>query len=87
MGTRWNSGAASRPRTCARPDTARVLEPAPSELGRVTKAHLLRWLHVERPAVARVEVRLPAAGTGGIRVNEQLGFVTTGELVTVSRSC
>jgi GNAT superfamily N-acetyltransferase len=68
------------------PDTARVLEPAPSELGRVTKAHLLRWLHVDRPAVARVEIRLPAAHAEAIGINEQLGFVTTGELVTLSRS-
>jgi RimJ/RimL family protein N-acetyltransferase len=55
-------------------------------LGRAVKAHVLRWLLADRPALESVETGTDAANAPMIRVNEQLGFVTDREVVVVSRS-
>lgn len=56
---------------------------APPDLSRFVKASVLRWLVAERPEVSLVEVKTLA---GGSEANSSLGFVTTRELLTVSRS-
>jgi GNAT superfamily N-acetyltransferase len=58
----------------------------PPELARFVKAQVLRWLVAERPEVEHVEVKTLVGGRGVVRVNSSLGFVTTRELMTVSRS-
>lgn len=55
-------------------------------LARFVKAHLLRWLRADRPELERVETGTASANLPMIRVNEALGFVTTREVVVVSRS-
>jgi mycothiol synthase len=55
-------------------------------LSRVVKAHMLRWLVADRPALERVDTGTDASNSHMIRVNEQLGFVTDREVVVVSRS-
>jgi mycothiol synthase len=55
-------------------------------LARFIKAHMLRWLLADRPALERIDTGTAAANAPMIRVNEQLGFVTTREVLVVSRS-
>lgn len=50
------------------------------------KAHMLRWLLADRPALERIDTGTAATNFPMIRVNEQLGFVTTREVLVVSRS-
>jgi mycothiol synthase len=55
-------------------------------LARFVKAHLLPWLLADRPELERVETGTASANAPMIRTNEALGFVTTREVVVVSRS-
>ncbi|WP_439661151.1 GNAT family N-acetyltransferase [Lentzea sp. HUAS TT2] len=55
-------------------------------LARAVKAHMVRWLLADRPALESVETGTDATNAAMIRVNEQLGFVTDREVVVVSRS-
>ncbi|SDN99915.1 Protein N-acetyltransferase, RimJ/RimL family [Lentzea jiangxiensis] len=55
-------------------------------LGRMVKAHLLRGLTADRPELEHVGTGTDSANSAMIRVNERLGFVTTREVVVVSRS-
>ncbi|MEU7477555.1 GNAT family N-acetyltransferase [Lentzea sp. NPDC042327] len=56
-------------------------------LGRVVKAHMLRWLLADRPGLELVETQTNADNVHMIRVNHRLGFVDAREVVTVSRPC
>lgn len=56
-------------------------------IGRAIKAHMLQWLRAERPELLRVDTGTDAANAHMIRVNEQLGFRLSREIVVVSRSC
>ena len=47
---------------------------------------MLRWLLADRPELERIDTGTAAANAPMIRVNERLGFVTTREVVVVSRS-
>lgn len=55
-------------------------------LARWVKAHMLRWLLADKPELARIDTGTASANSPMIRVNEALGFVTTREVVVVSRS-
>lgn len=55
-------------------------------LARRVKAHMLRWLRADKPELARIDTGTASANSPMIRVNEALGFVTTREVVVVSRS-
>jgi GNAT superfamily N-acetyltransferase len=55
-------------------------------IGRFIKAHMLRWLLADRPAVERIDTQTSAGNAHMIRVNEQLGFVVARRMVVVSRS-
>ena len=52
----------------------------------MVKAHLLRGLTADRPELEHVGTGTDSANSAMIRVNERLGFVTTREVVVVSRS-
>lgn len=55
-------------------------------LARFVKAHMLRWLLADKPELACIDTGTASADSPMIRVNEALGFVTTREVVVVSRS-
>ncbi|GGU69571.1 GNAT family N-acetyltransferase [Lentzea flava] len=55
-------------------------------LARFVKAQLLPWLLADRPELERIETGTASANAPMIRTNEALGFVTTREVVVVSRS-
>ncbi|ANZ38274.1 hypothetical protein BBK82_21610 [Lentzea guizhouensis] len=56
-------------------------------LGRLVKAHMLRWLLADRPALEFIETQTNGDNVHMIRVNHRLGFVDAREMVTVSRPC
>ncbi len=56
-------------------------------LGRVIKAHMLRWLLADRPALELIETRTNADNVHMVRVNHRPGFVDAREVVTVSLPC
>lgn len=52
-------------------------------LGRAMKAALMRWLVVNRPHIASISTATGAENSHTIRMNHQLGYITTRSMITV----
>ncbi|WP_372663196.1 GNAT family N-acetyltransferase [Amycolatopsis kentuckyensis] len=66
-------------------DTAVVAAHRGRGLGRCIKAHMVRWLLAERPAVARISTTTGADNAHMIRVNEEIGYTTLPAMIAVQR--
>lgn len=74
-------------------DTVAVAEFRGNGLGRAMKAAMMRMLLTERPRLERIETATAADNKYMIKVNHDLGYVTTQTMatieaeITVVRSC
>jgi GNAT superfamily N-acetyltransferase len=75
-----------RPDTAFQLDTAVLQEYRGHGLGRFVKAAMMRWLVAERPQVAYVNTTTAADNTHMIRVNHELGYITTNSVVDLECS-
>ncbi len=73
----------SLPNTCFQEDTAVLSQYRGLGLGRTMKGAMMQWLTADRPAIAEVRTSTAADNVHMIRVNRQLGYVTTAVLNTV----
>ncbi|MFJ9781020.1 GNAT family N-acetyltransferase [Amycolatopsis sp. NPDC101161] len=67
-------------------DTAVVAAHRGRGLGRSVKAHMVRWLLAERPALARIGTTTGAENAHMIRVNREVGFTTLPSMIAVQRA-
>ena len=73
----------SLPATCFQEDTAVLARYRGRGLGRAVKAEMMQWLRANRPNISEVRTTTSADNVPMIRVNEQLGYVTTAMLHAV----
>ena len=74
-----------RPDWAYQRDTAVVAAHRGRGLGRCVKAHMVRWLLAERPAVAWISTTTGADNAHMIRVNREIGFTTLPSMIAVQR--
>lgn len=53
-------------------------------LGRVMKAHMLRWVRSEKPELTEIATGTSASNTHMQRVNHAIGYATIGDMIAVS---
>ncbi|MFI6097205.1 GNAT family N-acetyltransferase [Lentzea sp. NPDC051213] len=75
-----------RPHRASQQETSVVPAHRGHGLGRCMKAHMIRWVRAERPAVTQILTGTGAENAHMARVNHSVGFVTVGEMVSVSAS-
>lgn len=73
-----------RPRRAFQQETSVVPAHRGHGLGRVMKAHMIRWVRSEKPELAEIATGTGAANTHMQRVNHSIGYVTIGDMVAVS---
>jgi GNAT superfamily N-acetyltransferase len=74
-----------RPSWVFQRDTAVLAAHRGHGLGQCVKAHMIRWLLADRPALERIYTTTGAGNTHMIRVNHQLGFRTVRTMIAVNR--
>lgn len=72
-----------RPHQGRQVDTAVVRAHRGHGLGRCVKAHMLRWLRVDRPLVEDINTITSDDNVHMIRVNHSLGYFTAGDMIAV----
>ncbi|GHH60863.1 GNAT family N-acetyltransferase [Lentzea cavernae] len=73
-----------RPHRASQQETSVVPAHRGRGLGRSMKAHMIRWVLPERPALREIVTGTGASNIHMARVNHSLGFVTIGEMIAVS---
>lgn len=73
-----------RPHQGRQADTAVLQAHRGHGLGRCVKAHMLRWLRVDRPLVEDINTVTSDDNVHMIRVNHSLGYITAGEMIAVN---
>lgn len=73
-----------RPRRAMQHETSVTQSHRGHGLGRCMKAHMVRWVRSDRPAVREIYTGTSAGNVHMARVNHSIGFETIGEMVTVN---